>query len=100
MKTGWLSPTGEFCYCEPFEHLTYARIISGEEDNPDIDLIDKGWVQITISTIGAKEQYIYWNDCHILTYEQKNFLRPYFENNDISVSFESRAAWEHDNDMR
>lgn len=100
MQTGWLSPTGEFVSCEPFEHLAYARIYSGEENNPDIDLIDKGWVQISISMIGIKEQYIYWDDHHILTHEQKEFLQPYFENNDMPVTFGSKTNWEYDNDRR
>lgn len=82
MQTGWLSPTGEWHPCETYEHTTYAsRILESSEGC----LEKAGWVKITRSAMGIREQKIYWDLRHSLTPEQIRFLRPYFEENDIPV---------------
>lgn len=82
MQTGWLSPTGEWHPCETYEHTTYAsRVLESSEDR----LEKTGWVKITRSAMGIREQKIYWDLRHSLTPEQIRFLRPYFEENDIPV---------------
>lgn len=82
MQTGWLSPTGEWHPCETYEHTTYAsRILESSEGR----LEKAGWVKITRSAMGIREQKIYWDLRHSLTPEQIRFLRPYFEENDIPV---------------
>ena len=82
MQTGWLSPTGEWHPCETYEHTNYAsRILNSSESR----LENTGWVKITRSAMGIREQKIYWDLRHTLTPEQAHFLRPYFEENDIPV---------------
>ena len=97
MKTGWLSPEGDFIFCNTYEHIVTAREILQNPyvKNPDGILEDAGWAQITISQLGLKEQRVYWK--HFLTEEQKNFLKPYFEDNDLSVDCMTRMRWEMEN---
>ena len=82
MQTGWLSPTGEWHPCETYEHTNYAsRVLNSSESR----LENTGWVKITRSAMGIREQKIYWDFRHTLTPEQVRFLRPYIEENDIPV---------------
>ena len=82
MQTGWLSPTGEWHPCETYEHTSYAsRVLNSSESR----LENTGWVKITRSAMGIREQKIYWDLRHTLTPEQVRFLRPYIEENDIPV---------------
>ena len=82
MQTGWLSPTGEWHPCETYEHTNYAsRVLNSSESR----LENTGWVKITRSAMGTREQKIYWDLRHTLTPEQVRFLRPYIEENDIPV---------------
>ena len=82
MQTGWLSPTGEWHPCETYEHTSYAsRVLNSSENR----LENTGWVKITRSAMGIREQKIYWDLRHTLTPEQVRFLRPYIEENDIPV---------------
>ena len=82
MQTGWLSPTGEWHPCETYEHTSYAsRVLNSSESR----LENTGWVKITRSAMGIREQKIYWDLRYTLTPEQVRFLRPYIEENDIPV---------------
>lgn len=78
IKTGWLSPTGEWHPCPVYDHISVARRLSGEDRRADDVLISRGWVKISITQLGRREWRIYW-DRHIgLSHEQKQFLEPYF----------------------
>ena len=95
MKTGWLSPTGEWYPCPVYDHLTLARKLADTTIRPDDVLIDRRWVKITISQLGRKEWRIYWHNRLGLTPEQKQFLKPYFESDsDFPVDDWTRYFWE------
>lgn len=101
MQTGWLSPNGEFYPCATFDHIEVAEdIISkvGIQANgvyhPDDVLMSAGWVHITRSSLGMKEQNVFWDK--FLTEHQKRFLKPYFEENDEPVSDVAKARWEYE----
>ena len=100
MQTGWLDPAGRFCPCDTFDHVAVAEEIVGDHyiTAPDDVLMDSGWVKITRSLLGVKEQNIFWEK-H-LTNSQIEFLRQYFEKNDENVSpvAQMRWEWELDNE--
>lgn len=100
MQTGWLTPVGEFCPCETFEHIAIAEEIVGDRyiAAPDDVLMNSGWVKITRSLLGMKEQNIFWEK-H-LTQPQIEFLRPYFETNDEPVSPVALMCWERELDNK
>ena len=94
MKTGWLSPTGEWFPCPVYDHIYWARKLSGEDRRADDVLISRGWVKISITQLGRREWRIYWGRQR-LTAEQKQFLRPYFEpDSDYPVDKLTRSFWE------
>lgn len=94
MQTGWLSPTGEFIKCDTCEHLDIARELTNSGYRADDTLLKMGYVQISRSLMGKREQAIYYDLHHVLTPEQIRFLRPYFEENDIPVSEVALQRWE------
>ena len=103
MQTGWLAPNGDFYKCSLYEHIDVAREIIDKlavqrngQHHPDEILLSAGWVQITRSLLGNKEQNIFWKK--FLTDYQKLFLRPYFENNDEYVSSVARMRWDREAD--
>lgn len=99
MKTGWLSPTGEWFPCPVYDHMYVARQLADTTIRPDDVLIDRRWVKISISQLGRKEWRIYWHHRLGLTPEQKQFLRPYFEpDSDFPVDAFTRDYWEEENE--
>lgn len=103
MQTGWLDTAGGFYPCEVFDHVVEAErivrnlgLVSGTKYHADEILLNNGWVQITRSLIGRKEQNIFWN--RFLTEYQKNFLKPYFEENDEPISSVAIIKWEREMD--
>ena len=97
MKTGWLSPTGEWFPCPVYDHMYWARKLSGEDRRADDALINRRWVKISISQLGCKEWRIYWHRHLGLTPEQKQFLKPYFEpDSDFPVDALTRDYWEEE----
>lgn len=100
MQTGWLNPAGRFYPCETFEHVAVAEEILGDRYivAPDDSLMDSGWVKITRSLLGIKEQNIFWEK-H-LTKPQIEFLRPYFETNDEPVNSIAIMRWEWELDIK
>lgn len=94
LKTGWLSPTGEFFPCDTFEHIAVAEKLAGESYKADEILMKRGFVHISISLLGRKEWAIFWDLRHNLTPEQVRFLRPYFEENTFPVCFSAKCRWE------
>ena len=97
MKTGWLSPTGEWFPCPVYEHLYWARKLSGEDKRADDALINRGWVKISISQMGTRRWSIWWKHFH-LTPEQKRFLEPYFApDSELPVDIFTKDYWEDEN---
>ena len=94
MQTGWLSPTGEFIKCDTYDHLDVARQLTHDGCYADDLLLKRGYVKISRSLMGRREQAIYYDLRHTLTPEQVRFLRPYFEENDIPVSEVTQQRWE------
>ena len=78
IKTGWLSPTGEWFPCEVYDHIYVARRLADTTIRADEVLINRGWVQISISQLGRKEWRIYWHRHIHLSPEQKKFFRTIF----------------------
>lgn len=97
LETGWLSPNGEFIKCGVYEHISTAYKILGVDytSRPDEKLHDAGYAEITISQLGVKEWRVYWK--HFLTEEQKNFLKPYFEDETRSMGYVSLIHWNKEN---
>ena len=93
MKTGWLSPTGEFIECDVCDHLDVARELTGEGYHADDTLLKRGYVQISRSLMGNREYKIYYDLHHNLTTEQIRFLRPYFEDNNILMDSMAQMRW-------
>ena len=103
MRNGWLAPNGDFYACATFEHIAIAAEIVDKLDihidfkyHPDDILMGSGWVKITRSLLGKKEQNIFWDK--FLTEYQKNFLKAYFEGNDEPVSPIAIMRWEREMD--
>lgn len=99
LKTGWLSPDGSFYSCHVYEHVSCAREILRDEhaNRADEKLLDRRFVQITLSQLGIKEWCIYWK--YFLTEQQKNFLKTYFEDDVFPVSDVVKMRWERENDF-
>ena len=99
LLTGWLSPDGDFYPCSVYEHISLARKILKDEtaNRADEKLNDCGFVSITLSQLGSKEWCIYWK-C-FLTEQQKNFLKPYFDDETLPVNAISKMRWEEENDI-
>ena len=111
LKQGWLSPTGEFFECSSYNHMALAHELSDPLGLPDIDpktlrriydddkLLNAGWVSIGINTYLCHEWIIAWK--RTLTPEQKQFLRPYFEESEevygIPVNMCICTLWEEEN---
>ena len=55
-------------------------------------LLDRGWVQISETSMRGKVYIISWH--RHLTPEQVRFLRPYFESDGIRVREYMRERWE------
>ena len=102
LKVGWLSPSGELVECPYFDHYSTARELVNKlgytsrpsTANDDI-LVEHGWVHIGISLLGTKEWAIFWKG--FLTESQKNFLKPYFEDEERPMCLSARLKWEKEN---
>ena len=95
IKTGWLSPTGEWYPCPVYDHIYMAKKLADTTIRADEVLINRGWVQISISQLGRKEWRIYWHRHLHLSPEQKRFLEPYFAlDSDFPIDELTRSFWE------
>ncbi len=104
LKTGWLSPAGEFTRAAYFDHISVATTIDDDLNLPDCDpktgrrlqpdekLINAGYVLIGRSMISHGWR-IEWSLYHTLTPEQRQFLAPYFEDRDHIESW-ALMRWE------
>lgn len=105
LKTGWLSPTGEFFETGLYEHNEAARRITenigicdydfktNRRISADEQLLRTGWAFIGIGVYFEHEWRIGWGELP-LTPEQRAFLRPYFEESDIPVNSIAKYRWE------
>ena len=81
--TGWLSPTGEFIKCSPYEHVFVAEKIASElgvteSYRNDQDIMEHGWININILTFfehGIMFNYIK----EPITNGQKVFLLKFYD---------------------
>ena len=102
LKTGWLSPSGDFWECPCYEHIcTAVEIVSKFNymqigKSADDILYCNGWAHIGISTFGPNEWRISWKN--FLTDYQKNFLKPYFEDY-YPVNSISLYRWKTENGL-
>lgn len=97
IPTGWLSPTGEFFPCRPYEHTSTARDLLHDYgiSKPEVELLNRGFCSISIVSffdhgyaIGLRQH---------LTPEQKNFLEPYYHGEmGLSMISESREMYEYE----
>ena len=100
---GWLSPLGGFYECKEYKHLSAAeQIVKAylyNKDNLRYDydeiLLERGWVHITFSYM-MNYYVIDWKD--FLTSYQKNYLRPFMEDEDINISITSRLCFEEEDE--
>lgn len=98
LETGWLSPNGTFTQCNVYDHISTAyKLLGVDTSRPDEKLHDAGYAEITISQLGVKEWRVYWKN--FLTDEQKNFLKPYFEDENRGMAYVSKMRWDKENDI-
>ena len=107
LKTGWLSPTGEFFETGLYEHNHVAQKIAEEIKLSDYDfkrerrisadenLLRNGWCFIGIGVFFEHEWRIGWGS-QALSPEQRIFLKPYFEDSDLPVNVVARDRWEQE----
>lgn len=99
LKTGWLSPTGEFVECPYYDHYETAKEIVNKcsayfcaDEDYDYYLEDHGWIGIHLSLFGAREWIISGNIR--ATPEQIRFLEPYmFDDIKPGLSLESMMEY-------
>ena len=98
-KLGWLAPDGSFLECGCFEHVSVAKELvekfypNEPSNHYDDVLLDKGWVHIGISAIDH-DYYFWWNN--FLTEPQKQFMKPYFETDEIKIFYSAICKWDRD----
>lgn len=91
IKLGWLSPTGEMIECNAYGHIQAAYdILDKNYDmgcvlNPDDVLVGLGWVHICRGAILDHNYHFFWNVNRFLTLEQIQYLKPYFEDEGVSI---------------
>lgn len=99
---GWLSPDGSFFKCSSYDHTDTAEELVGKLNYPkvsmenryihaDDNLMSHGWCYVGVSDFQHNEWRISWNK--FLTEYQKQFLKSYFENEDINISRLSMWKW-------
>lgn len=108
LVTGWLDPIGKFYSCSSYEHIGTAYKLKKEYHYTDIEensrylpaddlLLRNGWVHIgrSVAILGKCPKWrISWHPrCH-LTAVQKQFLKPYFEQDNVESL--SKCHWEEE----
>ena len=98
IKCGWLSSSGEFIECEPYEHMSIAEEIVGGKVPyyvADEYLLSHGWVKIYRESFCGHKWYIKWYG--FLSEPQKKYLRPIFESDENEIYIGCRDDWEKEN---
>lgn len=94
---GWLSPSGEFFRCGYSDHEAEAyRLVKEpkQELSCSDELLAHGWVKLTISLLGNKEQRILYLDR--ITALQKPFLREILDKCEIRINEYEKDMLEQD----
>jgi hypothetical protein len=92
---GWLSPSGQFTQCEPYEHIAVAEeLVDGKVPCIAADeyLLDHGWVKIYRESFCGHKWLVDWRG--FLSEPQKSFLRPIFEDAQNDIYIYCRDCWE------
>lgn len=81
MLIGWLSPNGVFHECDYRNHIDLAysllndlAIESKNDNTPDEELVQRGWIKLYISLFHSAQLMYYNYDRPIVTEAQRNFL--------------------------
>lgn len=96
---GWLAPDGSFFPCNWADHVFIAEDICkkyGFNDlgkTADDTIMAHGFVHITQSAWDC-EYHLFW-DKHLTTI-QKDFLKAYYHNKDITISYACLKAWQYE----
>lgn len=87
MVLGWLSPNGELIEADYMTHIYVASDICEKYYGltnvwlADDELINRGWVHITMTTFIDHELHVIWKFGGHLTEAQKEYLKPEVESN-------------------
>lgn len=95
IKCGWLSSSGEFVQCEPYEHMAVAQGLIASKalySVADDYLLDHGWVKIYRESFNGHKWHVDWKG--FLSDPQKSFLRPIFEDCENDIYAYCRYCWE------
>ena len=95
IECGWLSSSGEFISCKPYEHMAVAQELVANKvpySVADDYLLDHGWVKIYSGARLDHQWHIGWRG--FLSDPQKSFLRPIFENPENDIDVYCRECWE------
>ncbi len=95
IRCGWLSSSGQFIQCEPYEHIAVAQKLVNDKVPyfvADDYLLDHGWVKIYRESFFGHKWHIYWKG--FLSNDQKSFLRPIFDNPENDICVFCRDCWE------
>lgn len=86
IDSGWLSPSGEFIQCDPYEHIATAEKLAGDKVpyfQADEYLMNHGWVKIYRGSYLDHKWHINWHG--FLSEPQKSYLKPIFEDSIIDL---------------
>lgn len=107
LKTGWLDTYGHLHECSEYSHMSKARELQLANKYPDIRdssgrlvygddvLLKHSWVYIGYSAggfFGPPQWRINWEYGLHLSPAQKEFLKPYFEEDNVSCI--SKELWD------
>lgn len=94
IECGWLSSSGEFIPCEPYEHLAVAQELVDDKvpySVADDYLLDHEWVKIYRESYCGHKWRVNWKG--FLSESQKLFLRPIFEDYENDIYDYCRECW-------
>ena len=94
IECGWLSSSGEFILCEPYEHMAVAQELVADKvpyNVADDYLLDHGWVKIYRESYCGHKWHVDWKG--FLSESQKLFLRPIFEDYENDIYAYCRECW-------
>lgn len=95
IKCGWLSSSGDFIECEPYEHIVVAERLTKDKVPyfvADDYLLNHGWVKIYRESFCGHKWHVTWEG--FLSEAQKNYLRPIFDDSENDIYSYCRYCWE------
>lgn len=97
LKCGWLSPSGEFIECNPYDHIAVAEEVLGSSiPSADEQLLNSGWVKIYRESFCGHKWGVTWYK--FLTDSQKSFLSPLFK--DKTNDFLAYCKYEFEDELK